>query len=78
MALFVVRAKLAVAPSQSFPYPSNFSFVDVPGTAFAYPAVLKMKELGITTGCTFTAYCPDDFTTRGQMSAFLILAFLAP
>ncbi|MDH4117739.1 MAG: S-layer homology domain-containing protein [Acidimicrobiia bacterium] len=26
---------------------------------------------GITTGCTSTAFCPNDVVTRGQMAAFL-------
>ncbi len=30
---------------------------------------------GITTGCTTTAFCPDDPVTRGQMAAFLKRAY---
>ena len=30
-----------------------------------------MKDLGITSGCSFTQYCPDDPNTRGQISVFL-------
>ncbi|MCC6365309.1 MAG: hypothetical protein IT165_17480 [Bryobacterales bacterium] len=38
----------------------------------------KMRQLGITTGCATAAYCPDAPTTRGQMAAFLVRAFLTP
>jgi hypothetical protein len=35
-----------------------------------------MRELGITSGCTLTTYCPDNPVTRGQMAAFVIRALL--
>jgi len=31
----------------------------------------KIAELGITTGCTPTTFCPQDFVTRAQMASFL-------
>lgn len=31
----------------------------------------RLREAGITTGCTPTTYCPASFVTRGQMAAFL-------
>jgi hypothetical protein len=34
-----------------------------------------MFENGITTGCGGASYCPTDFVTRGQMTAFLHRAF---
>src|SRR5262249_43316529 len=34
--------------------------------------IQKMRELGITSGCSETRYCPDDTVTRGQMAVFLI------
>jgi len=37
-----------------------------------------LSEWGVTTGCHENAYCPDDFTTRGQMAAFLVRAFFTP
>ena len=36
----------------------------------------KLVELGITTGCTNTTYCPDAPVTRGQMAVFVIRARL--
>ncbi|MBL8233913.1 MAG: SBBP repeat-containing protein [Bryobacterales bacterium] len=78
MALFLVRARLAVGAGQSFPFPTTTPFADVPPATPAYEAVQKMREQGITSGCSATAYCPDQFTTRGQMSVFLMRAFVAP
>lgn len=78
MAAFLVRGKLAVAPNQMFPFPTNFSFSDVDTGSVFYPSIQKMRELGITLGCTASQYCPDGPTTRAQMAAFLMRAFLAP
>lgn len=78
MAAFLIRARLAVAAGTSFPFPNTFSFADVPPNYPTYDAIQKMKELGITSGCSVNAYCPDEPTTRGQMSVFLTRAFLAP
>ena len=41
-----------------------------------------MKQVGITSGCTATQYCPGDAVTRSQMAVFVMRAafnlFLAP
>jgi hypothetical protein len=78
MAAFLIRARLAVAAGQTFPFPNTFAFADVPPSYLTYDAIQKMKEQGITSGCSASAYCPDQFTTRGQMSVFLMRAFIAP
>ena len=36
--------------------------------------VLGLHELGVTTGCTATTFCPDRAVTRGEMAAFLVRA----
>ncbi len=36
--------------------------------------ILGLSELGITSGCTQTEFCPSDFVTREQMAAFLTRA----
>ncbi len=43
---------------------------------FSY--VQKLKELGITNGCTAVTYCVNDPTTRGQMAVFVTRSLLAP
>jgi hypothetical protein len=71
MAVFIVRALVG----------NNFRFSTVPyfdDTAANHPFfrfIQKMKEGGITAGCTASSYCPDNNTTRGQMGVFIIHGF---
>jgi hypothetical protein len=46
-------------------------FIDVQDTDAFCPSVAWMKNRGVTTGCTATAYCPNDAVTRLQMAGFL-------
>jgi hypothetical protein len=46
-------------------------FTDVPSSSPFCEHVEWIKNRGITTGCTATAYCPDNPVTRLQMAAFL-------
>jgi len=41
-----------------------------------FPYIQKLKELGITTGCSATDYCPSQDVTRDEMAAFIARAFL--
>ncbi|MCZ2078504.1 MAG: S-layer homology domain-containing protein, partial [Bryobacterales bacterium] len=60
MAAFMIRARFGITVGQTFPYPSAIAaFQDVPASSGFFPYVQKMKQLGITSGCTATAYCPD-------------------
>ncbi len=34
----------------------------------------KLKDLGITNGCSANLYCPNDPVTRGEMAVFVIVA----
>lgn len=73
MAVFIVRSLMG----DNFTFPANASFTDVPAGPVAHPFfkyIQKMKELGITSGCTATQYCPDDPVTRGQMAVFMMRA----
>ncbi|MCC6393198.1 MAG: S-layer homology domain-containing protein [Bryobacterales bacterium] len=78
MAAFLVRARLSVAPAGAFPFVLAPYFEDAPTTHPFFSYIQKMRQLGITMGCTTAAYCPDAPTTRGQMAAFLVRAFLTP
>lgn len=78
MAAFLVRARLAVNSSQPFPSPSPQGFSDVPPGNLFFNHIQKLRELGVTGGCTATTYCPDQITTRGQMAVFLVRAFFTP
>ena len=71
MAAFLIRARLAVAAGTAFPFPNTFSFIDAPPSYPTYDSIQKMKELGVTSGCSATGYCGNDPNTRGQMAVFL-------
>ena len=69
MAVFIVRS---VMGSDNFTYSASPYFTDVPpGNAF-FKWIQKMRDLGITSGCAPTAFCPNDTVIRGQMAVFLI------
>jgi hypothetical protein len=69
MAVFIIRARLGA--TASFTYPPDPLFTDTIGNLF-YPSIQKMGQLGITTGCAPTLYCPDASVTRGQMAVFIM------
>ena len=71
MAVFVIRS---IYGSDNFTYSSTPWFIDVPANYQYFKWIQKVKDLGITAGCTATAYCPDDLVTRDQMATFLIRA----
>jgi hypothetical protein len=73
MAAFLIRALLR---SDAFSYPVTPYFTDVPSTHGFFKYIQKMRELGITSGCTATTYCPGDTVTRGQMAVFIIRSAL--
>jgi hypothetical protein len=79
MAVFIVRAiNLTQANGADLGggTPDNFTtsptplFTDVPPTHPYFRHIQKMKELGITSGCSATQYCPDDPITQAQMAVF--------
>jgi hypothetical protein len=47
------------------------SFNDVPKTHVFYPFIERLLHNGVTTGCSATTYCPEDFVFRLQMAVFL-------
>ncbi len=78
MAAFLIRARLGVSPSETFPFTATPHFLDVSAANPFFAYIQKMKDLGITSGCGASQYCPGDPTTRGQMAVFLIRAFFTP
>lgn len=56
-------------------YPHPY-FSDVPAGHWAFAYIHRLRELGVTTGCTTTDYGPADLVSRDQMAAFLARAFL--
>jgi hypothetical protein len=71
MAVFIVRS---IYGTNNFTYNPVPFFTDVPANAQFFKYIQKMKELGITSGCTTTAYCPNDTISRGQMAVFIVRA----
>lgn len=73
MAVFLIQSLLGQCP---FPYTGTPYFTDVPGTHPFFKWVQKMRDLGVTGGCSATTYCPDNPVTRGQMAVFVIRGLL--
>ena len=67
-----VTAAVLLAATAASAAPTKFK--DVPSDHTFSVAINWMAENGITRGCnppTNDMFCPDDYVTRGQMSAFL-------
>jgi streptogramin lyase len=73
MAVFIVRS---VYGGDNFTYSPTPYFTDVPPTYLFFKWIQKLKDLGITSGCTATTYCPGEVVTRDQMAIFIIRARL--
>ena len=73
MAIFIVRA---IYGSDNFTYTASPYFTDVTPSTFGFKWIQKLKDLGITGGCTATTYCPGTVVTRDQMAVFIIRARL--
>jgi len=71
IAFIVGITAMIVAPLTAL---ATHSFDDVPTTHTFHADIAWLKDFGITQGCNppaNTEFCPDDFVTRGQMSAFM-------
>jgi hypothetical protein len=75
-AVFLVRGKMGGLFGNNFAYPTTPFFTDVPSTAAEFPYIQKMFEMGITSGCTISSFCPSDILTRQQVAVFVTRAFL--
>ncbi|HYZ86871.1 MAG TPA: S-layer homology domain-containing protein [Bryobacteraceae bacterium] len=72
----MANAIVALKFGLNSPVLAGNEFVDTKaGLGFISPAS-KMREQGITLGCSTTHFCPSDNVTRGQMAVFLVRAFL--
>jgi hypothetical protein len=69
MAVFLI---VAIEGGNSFTYTTTPYFTDVPPSSPYFKFIQKLKDLGITGGCTATTYCPNDSVTRGEMAVFII------
>jgi hypothetical protein len=78
LAIFVafVLLPIGTAQAQFCPGAAPYVFTDVPANDGFCAFITWMAQTGITTGCqnidaNNRRYCPDDFVTRKQMSAFM-------
>ena len=76
MATFLIRGKFGSSAVLN-PSPVQY-FTDVPPSSPGYLFIQKMKDYGITNGCSTTQYCPDDAVTRGMMAVFMTRLYLTP
>jgi hypothetical protein len=72
MAAFIIRA-LEGEPADDY-CSTGSPFTDVPTDSQFCKYIKRLSELGITTGCTATEYCPFNSVSRQAMAAFLIRA----
>jgi hypothetical protein len=70
VAVFIIRSLGEFNP----PVPPMQRFTDVPPESLYYNFVDRMADLGITSGCTATEYCPATGLSREQAAAFIIRA----
>jgi hypothetical protein len=73
MAKFLLKAKCGPAYVPNTPTTTPFSDVPV-GDPFL-PWISKLYNLGITSGCTATTFCPTTNVTRVQMATFIYRTF---
>lgn len=50
---------------------AGHQFTDVPASNTFHASIARVKDAGITAGCSTTKFCPSATVTRGQMAAFL-------
>lgn len=73
MAAFIVRGKFG----ENFGYSPAAYFADVPWWDPYFKYVQKLRDSGITMGCSATSFyldCPSPNVTRGQSAVFLMRA----
>ena len=79
MALFLIRAKFgSLAAVRGLGNTTTPYFTDVAPESTEFPFIQKMKDFGITSGCSATQYCPGSPISRGQTAVFLARLFLTP
>lgn len=72
MAAFLIRALGEEPPPDTCAKGATFS--DVSATSWACRYIKRLADLGVTTGCGGTRYCPEAVVTREQLAAFIIRA----
>lgn len=72
IAMIVGMTALIVAPLTAI---ASHNFTDVPDSNTFHEDIAWLADADVTRGCNpsegNTEFCPNDFTTRGQMAAFM-------
>jgi hypothetical protein len=71
MAVFIITSMFGSNP---FVYTTAPYFNDVPASNGFFKFIQKLADLGITSGCGSSDFCPDELVTRGQMAVLLMAA----
>jgi sugar lactone lactonase YvrE len=77
MSVFIVAA-FDREQGASLTYTPTAYFQDVTSTSIYFPFVQRIKDLGITAGCSTSPplFCPDTSITQGQMAVFMIVGWM--
>jgi hypothetical protein len=75
MAAFIVRA-VTGTPSPMIYNPTPY-FTDVDKSNLFFPHIQKLKELGVTSGCSQTLFCPTAAIPRWEMAMLIVRARLS-
>lgn len=72
-AVLIVRSIYSGRPGgngdpENFTYTTAPYFTDVPSTHGQFKYIQKLKDLGITSGCTATTFCPDRAVSFGELT----------
>lgn len=70
MAVFIIRMRFGA--TVDFGFPAIPVFDDVSAGHIFYKWIQKLAEIGITSGCSASNYCPDDPVLRDQMAVFIL------
>jgi len=68
MAALLIRSMFG----STFTYTTAPYFTDVPATDPFFSFVQKLRDLGVTEGCSATAYCPEDPVTRSAAATLIV------
>jgi len=76
MAVLIVRSLFSALSGdpENFTYPSTPYFTDVDSNHGQFKYVQKLKELGITSGCSETKFCPERVISYAELSVFVYRA----
>lgn len=75
MAAFIVRA-VTGTPSPTIYSPTPY-FMDVDSSNPFFPHIQKLKELGITSGCSQNLFCPTAASPRWEVAMLMMRARLS-